>query len=95
MQSPERSPVTWPAFRAERESGLPQDDQRYRSQLADLAQRAGRSQDTRTAATRDAFTALQAGVDHLVKHGLGELVEDLGESRKGEGHNPVDPFVAP
>lgn len=48
-----------------------------------------------TVDTRDAFTALQAGVDHLVKHGLGELVEDLGESRKGEEHNPVDPFGSP
>jgi hypothetical protein len=48
-----------------------------------------------TVDTRDAFTALQAGVDHLVKHGLGELVEDLSESRKGPESNPVDPFGSP
>lgn len=45
--------------------------------------------------TRDAFTALQSGVDHLVKHGLGELLEDLSESRKGEDNNPLDPFGSP
>lgn len=48
-----------------------------------------------TVDTRDAFTALQSGVDHLVKHGLGELVEDLSESRKGFESNPVDPFGSP
>lgn len=45
--------------------------------------------------TRDAFTAFKFGVDHLVKHGLGEFLEDLSESRKGEETNPVDPFGSP
>jgi|GEM_PF-2292660 len=45
--------------------------------------------------TRDAFTALQAGVDHLLKHGLGVFMEDLNESRKGPESNPVDPFGSP
>jgi hypothetical protein len=48
-----------------------------------------------TVDTRDAFTALQSGVEHLVKHGLGNLVEDLGESRKGPETSPVDPFGSP
>ena len=34
--------------------------------------------------TRDAFTALQSGIDYLAKNGLGEFTEDLAASRAVE-----------
>lgn len=48
-----------------------------------------------TVKTRDAFTAYQSGVEHLVKHGLGELVEDLSESKRPAESQPIDAFGNP
>ncbi len=44
---------------------------------------------------RDAFTALQSGIDYLAKNGLGEFIEDLTASRSVEKHEPPPGSVPP